>query len=539
MGHVDCRWLLPALLLAPGLAHAQAADPAAAADAQPREEIQRQLQELARSRQELSAQQQSMQKQIADFDARIAALEEKLGVAPAKDGVAPAKDAAAPVTDADVAAADAVAQAKGADARISPQSGVGGEGQGQGAAAQAGSPDAPGALQPGKGVILVNGPLAGLAFGVNGYVRYLNQGGLDTSFKDAFGRTFPVERRQDIQLNRLQLNFRGWLFDDKFRYNFYAWTQNANQGDPAQVVVGGNIRYEFADYLWLWAGIFSVPSTRTTAQSFPNWLRIDHRGMADEYFRGSYTEGIQAMGKLPGRLFYNIAVTDNLSILGINAGQLPFGLNTVSTAIYWMPTTGEYGPGWGFGDYEYHKDIATLFGFHFTYSREDAEEQPSTQAFENSQIRLSDGTLLFSPNAFNTGGQITKATYQMFDLDMGVKSHGFSFDAEYYNRWLGDFDTTGFIPVTHLYDTGFQVNLSAMIVPRLWQAYLSGSKIYGAYGDPWDAAFGFTWFPFMHKNVRWNTQILYTDRSPVGYFAIPYQLGGTGWIATVDVGTWF
>jgi hypothetical protein len=33
--------------------------------------------------------------------------------------------------------------------------------------------------------------------------------------------------------------------------------------------------------------------------------------------------------------------------------------------------------------------------------------------------------------------------------------------------------------------------------------------------------------------------MLYTDRSPVGYTAIPYQLGGTGWIATVDVGTWF
>jgi hypothetical protein len=304
-------------------------------------------------------------------------------------------------------------------------------------------------------------------------------------------------------------------------------------------VVGGNIRYQFADYLWLWAGIFSVPSTRTTAQSFPNWLRIDHRGMADEYFRGSYTEGVQAMGKLPGRLFYNIAVTDNLSILGINAGQLPFGPNTVSTAIYWMPTTGEYGPGWAIGDYEYHKDIATLFGFHFTYSRETAQSQPPTGAFENSQIRLSDGTLLFSPNAFNTGGQITKATYNMLDLDTGVKSHGWSFDAEYYNRWLGDFVTTGLIPVTHLYDTGFQAYASTMLKPRLLQAYLSGSKIYGGYGDPWDAAFGLNWFPFARKNVRWNVQMLYTDRSPVGYFAIPYQVGGTGWIATVDVGTWF
>ena len=329
------------------------------------------------------------------------------------------------------------------------------------------------------------------------------------------------------------------MFDERFRYNFYAWTQNASQGEPAQVVVGGNMRYEFADYFWLWEGIFSLPSTRTTAQSFPNWLRIDERTMADEYFRGSYSEGVQAMGKLPGRLFYNVAVTDNLSILGISATQLPFGPNTVSGAIYWMPTTGEYGPGWGFGDYEEHKDIATLFGFHMTYSREDAQEQPPTNAFENAQIRLSDGTLLFSPNAFNTNGQVTKATYKMFDLDLGVKHMGWSLDAEYYTRWVDDFDTTGFVPVDHLFDKGFQVNASTMITPRLLQAYLSGSQIFGAYGNPWDAAVGLTWFPFAHKNVRWNVQALYTDRSAVGYTAIPYQIGGTGWIATVDVGTWF
>jgi hydrogenase maturation factor HypE len=56
--------------------------------------------------------------------------------------------------------------------------------------------------------------------------------------------------------------------------------------------------------------------------------------------------------------------------------------------LYWMPTTGEFGPGSGFGDYEYHEKLATLLGVHFTYSREDAQEQPGVNAFENSQIRL-------------------------------------------------------------------------------------------------------------------------------------------------------
>jgi hypothetical protein len=36
------------------------------------------------------------------------------------------------------------------------------------------------------------------------------------------------------------------------------------------------------------------------------------------------------MGKLPHRLFYNVSVTNNLSILGVSASQLGFGLNTYS-----------------------------------------------------------------------------------------------------------------------------------------------------------------------------------------------------------------
>ena len=188
----------------------------------------------------------------------------------------------------------------------------------------------------------------------------------------------------------------------------------------------------------------------------------------------------------------------------------------------------------------HHKEeLATLFGVHFTYSREDAQEQPGVNAFENSQIRLSDGTLFFAPNAFNTGGMINKATYSMLDLDAGVKWKGWSLDAEYYFRWLDDFETIGPIPVESLFDHGFQVYASTMLQPDYWQAYLSGSKIFGQYGDPWDLAAGIMYFPFGFKEVRMNGQALYMDRSAVGYTAVPYVVGGTGWVFTFDVGTWF
>ena len=246
------------------------------------------------------------------------------------------------------------------------------------------------------GFVLVRGPNGEVDFSTKGYIRYLNQMNLDSFYTDAFGRTTELDLRQDIQLNRLQVILHGWLFDERFRYFWYAWTQNVSQGDPAQVVVGGNISYQFADWFKGTAGIFSLPTTRSTTQSFPNWLRIDHRGMADEYFRGSYVQGYMAEGELTEKLDYKVALAGNLSALGVSASQMDNCLCTGSGMLYWMPTTGEFGPGKGFGDYEEHEKLATLLEVHYTYSREDAQEQPGVNAFENSQIRLSDGTLLLA-----------------------------------------------------------------------------------------------------------------------------------------------
>jgi hypothetical protein len=531
------RFLLPILLLAPGMAQAQTTEQPSA-DIQQRERIEKQLKELRDQQQALL---NSMQQQVADFNARIAAMEAELGVTPSKGQPAQADSGAESSAALPASAQDAPAQANpdayGSTAVLASTANSVMNVKGVGYLSQ--KQQGPFPYVPGKGFVLASGPNGEVDFFVKGYVRYLNQLGLDRFYTDAFGRTFELDLRQDIQLNRLQWGLHGWLFDERFRYFWYAWTQNVSQGDPAQVVVGGNISYKFDDALTAMAGIFSLPSTRSTAQSFPNWLRIDHRSMADEYFRGSYIQGYMASGELTDTLDYKVALAGNLSALGVSASQLDNCLCTVTSMLYWMPTTGEFGPGAGFGDYEYHEKLATLLGVHFTYSREDAQEQPGVNAFENSQIRLSDGTLLFAPNAFNTGGQVNKATFQMLDLDAGLKWRGWSLDAEYYFRWLADFQVTGSIPVTSLFDHGFQVYASTMLKPNYWQAYFSGSKILGQFGDPWDAAVGLTYFPFGHKEVRMNAQALYMDRSAVGYTAVPYVVGGTGWVYTVDVGTWF
>jgi hypothetical protein len=73
-----------------------------------------------------------------------------------------------------------------------------------------------------------------------------------------------------------------------------------------------------------------------------------------------------------------------------------------------------------------------------------------------------------------------------------------------------------------------------MILPKTLQLYLSGSKIFGEYGDPYDIALGVNYFPFARRDLRVNVMGLWVDRSPVGYTAYPVPVGGTGFTFVTD-----
>ena len=102
------RFLLPILLLAPGMAQAQTATQQPSADIEQRERIEKQLKELRDQQQALL---NSMQQQVADFNARIAAMEAELGVTPSKDQPAQANSDAESSAPLPASAQDTPAQA--------------------------------------------------------------------------------------------------------------------------------------------------------------------------------------------------------------------------------------------------------------------------------------------------------------------------------------------------------------------------------------------------------------------------------------------
>ena len=382
-----------------------------------------------------------------------------------------------------------------------------------------------GRYTPNLGYKLANTEYGDMSVSIYTYARYLNQLGLASNYTDSFGNVKSVQERQDFQLQKVQIKFLGWVLDPQLRYFLYTWTSNATQGQGAQVVVAGNVGYTFNEHFTLAAGITSLPGVRTTEGNFPYWLSVDSRHIADEFFRPSYTSGVWLKGNIAKRLRYQVMLGNNMSTLGVSASRLDNKFNTLSSALVWAPT-GEYGQ--GFGDFDAHPRPASRFGIHFTRSDENKESQPNSDNFENTQLRLSDGTVIFTPDVFGPGITITDATYRMLDIDAGVKYRGLALEGEYYWRWLNNFKGENTAGVKPLFDHGFQLQASAMVIPKTLQFYVGTSRINGQFGKPWDIRSGVNWFPWNNKVVRWNNEWLYLYKSPVGYSSVPFALGGKG-----------
>ena len=175
-------------------------------DAQ-RARIEQQLQELLTERDEMS-------RSLSQFDARISALEAELhGTAPPAPAPAAVAQSAAPAAPPPAASAPTAA-----------------------GTVQTGSFEAGGFYDEGKGITLASGPWGDFNFNLTAYMRYLNQLGTQSTYTDSFGRTFNIDRRQDFQLAKVQMTFKGWIGDPKFNWNFYVWT---SQCEPRPRRPGG------------------------------------------------------------------------------------------------------------------------------------------------------------------------------------------------------------------------------------------------------------------------------------------------------------
>ncbi|WP_276132488.1 hypothetical protein [Polluticoccus soli] len=386
---------------------------------------------------------------------------------------------------------------------------------------------------PGSGFPVINSKIGTLIISPYVSLRYLNQMATDDSYVDDFNRVKSVDPRNDFQMHKIIVYFRGWLFDPKLRWVLNAWCSNANMGQTAQAFFIGSLQYDFKKWLGFGGGTQGIPGARSLLYSWPNWLRMDCRPMAEEFFRPSYTFGIWIQGELAPGLNYKSMLANNLSELGIDAGQLDSGFDTWGSSLWW--TTNDFGKLGPYGDFEHHCKPATILTVGFTRSNETKQSQPGVDDPENTQIRLSDGTGIFALDAFVDSSQVTAAKYEMLSASGGIKYRGFSLDGEFFTRWISQIEYVGNTPPSSLFDNGFSVQASAMIIKKTLQLYGAGSYVNGQYGYPYEIIGGVNWYVLKNRILRFNGEVIFPHNSPVGYLAYPTAVGSNGHIFMLNL----
>ena len=275
-----------------------------------------------------------------------------------------------------------------------------------------------GEFDPGSGFLVGRTEHGELSISAYGLFRYINQLPGEDTFRDHLGNERTVDGRQDFMPHRVIVWLKGWVGRPQIVYNVALWTVNTTN----QVAIFANLGYQFSRKFSLYGGINGNPGTRSLQGSHPYWLGHD-RVMADEFFRPYFGSGIWAQGELTPGLWYNVMTANSNSALDIKATQLDRSL-TVSGSMWWMPTTGEFGPKGGWGDWEQHEELATRFGFSSSYSPEQRYSAADGSS-GNSTLRLADSVNVFDTGALAPGTTVNGVDFTILSIDAGMKYKGF------------------------------------------------------------------------------------------------------------------
>ena len=424
------------------------------------------------------------------------------------------------------------------DAGVWVTDGCGGEfqlGQGALAGGVAAAPAAPsppppvqpveswGEFTPGRGFLVGKGSLGSLSISGYGLLRWIDQTPAEQTFTDHLGNVRTVDGRNDIYPHRVMVFFMGYVGSPKLVYAITLWTVNAT--DQRALFV--NIGYQFSRKFSLYGGFNGNPGTRSLQGSHPFWLGND-RVMADEFFRPFFGSGIWAQGELVPGFWYNAMLSTSSSALGVKTTQLDRSYST-GASVWWMPTTGEFGPRGAYGDWEQHEKVATRFGISTVRSPEQRFTDSLTGVSGNTTIRLADSVNVFEAGALAPGVTVDRVDYRILSFDAGVKYRGFFLQAEYYNRWLDNFQVDGPLPVGQIHDTGFYVQAAFYPIPKKLEVYGATSQIYGdkdaGFANSSEYLAGANFYPFNTRNHRLNVQVIDVNRSPVSS-SFGYYIGG-------------
>jgi len=366
-----------------------------------------------------------------------------------------------------------------------------------------------------------------LKFNLNTQIRYLNTTSSEDTYTDHLGVVREVHTRNDITVNRAMFILGGYVFDQRLKYSFTVWTS----AGAASIVIASNIGWQFNKALTVMAGYTGIPGSRSLVNTFPFFTGTD-RSMADNFFRPGFTQGAWATGDLGKGVSYLAFVGNGLNTLNISANKIDTHLAT-SGSIWWEPL-GAYGePGKArnmYDDYYASKKVRIRVGTALTRSREDRFSNLDQSSPENTSLYNSDGVLTFTTGAFAPGVTLNLATYKMWAVDAGLKWNGLAINAQFFQRYLDEFEADGPLPLDSTKDRGGEVSVAQFLKPKKLMVYGRGSWVQGQFGDSHEYGGGLKWYFRPTERVWINAEVFKVNRAPYSGAFTPYTAGMKGWV---------
>jgi hypothetical protein len=388
--------------------------------------------------------------------------------------------------------------------------------------------DIAGEFRPAKGFDVFRSARGSLNISFYALFRYMNQLPDDQTFLDHLGRERTVNARHDLNWHRTMVWLTGFFYVPRFRYNITLWSLPTTQ----QTLLFGNLQYRFARALAVGVGITPALTARSVQGTWPFFAASD-RQMAEDFFRGGFSSGFFVTGEPATGLIYTASINTNLSQLGVVASNDTRDM-AYSASLSWMPTTGEFGPRGGFGDFEHHEEVATRLGVSGAHAAE-SRYAPLTEPPNETQIKLSDGVSPYETGALAEGVTVETLDYDLLAFDAGLKYRGFSLQGEYYVRQLSDFVADGPLPLESVLDHGFMAEAMYMVVPKLLGAYVVSGYVFDDFErEPWELGGGLSAYPARSRSWRLNLHVLHVEESPAGSTFGYYSAGQTG--TTISLG---
>ncbi|HEY7372423.1 MAG TPA: hypothetical protein VIF57_09720 [Polyangia bacterium] len=381
-----------------------------------------------------------------------------------------------------------------------------------------------------KGFVLVSPPATGagmpfrLVLNHVSQFKYTNSLATKSTYTDHFGVEHDVQRRNDVQLARDVFYFSGYAFDPRLDYNILVFTSTATLVATAAGYVGFVFDKAFA----LRAGFFSLPSVRSLTGNYPFFHGTD-RSMSTNYFRPGFTQGVWANGEaLPG-INYIAMVGNSLNTLDIKSTNID---NKLAYAVSVWYDRADFNKYWN--DYEQHDSVALRIGSAFTFAREDRLSDLAQAGPENNATFISDGHFLFETGSLAPNVTISLANFFLWAIDAGIKYRGFAFNVEFYLRWLNNFSADGPLPISSMFDWGYDASVGYFVAPKRLELFARSSLIHGPFATAIEESVGFNWYPFDTRQVWIDAEAVGIRDCPYagGYYM--YSVGQTGFVVPVQ-----